>query len=492
MFLTRCIRSVAGRWAPALLFTCLSPGTSPGQTDPDGVLPGRLVDLGEYRLHLDCRGQARPAVVIDAGGGAWSIFFRHIQRALVESGVRVCTYDRAGLGWSDPAIGPRTSRDMATDLHELLETAGELPPYVLVGHSLGGLNVRFFTARYPEDVAGLVLAEAAHENQWERLPNEAWEAVARAIPRLEQAAQAARAGAIPPSSIDASSFAVHLPELSATYVQAMTTAKPYEGLVAELQGVEESHSQVAEVAGPLGDLPLAVVSAGNSFAAFEGSGIPIEEANRVWADLQKELASLSSQSRQIVSAEAEHGIQFSDPEALLDGIEWVLYRLGRRSSGPPQNDSLAEERVLPYQSTPEVDRLLAKLESVYADMNIDGFVRLFTDDFVQLDVNRRVRVEGAAAWRDQTRRINAAHRSMERRHFGRIWTDPWLIVEIEWAGTIRGEAIGQPDSDGDYRYSGVGLIELRDGRIRRQVLWGDYATLLEQLGPAVARPSERP
>lgn len=142
----------------------------------------------------------------------------------------------------------------------------------------------------------------------------------------------------------------------------------------------------------------------------------------------------------------------------------------------------SELRVLPQQSVPALDRILSAVERAYASMDVDQFVAFFSDDFVQLDPNRRVRVEGRGAWRDQTRRIIGAHRSMGRLHYGRLWLDPWLIVELEWWGTVRGEALGHPGEDREYRYSGLGLVEIQDGRITRQILWGDYATLQEQLG----------
>ena len=119
-----------------------------------------MIDVQGYRLHIHCVGSGSPTVVIDGGAGAWSIFYAHIQIRL--SGARVCTYDRAGLGWSEPRPGPRTSARMVEELHLLLHAAGVQPPLVLVGHSLGGYNVRIYQARYSEEVGALVLLDAAH------------------------------------------------------------------------------------------------------------------------------------------------------------------------------------------------------------------------------------------------------------------------------------------------------------------------------------------
>ncbi|HEX9579572.1 MAG TPA: alpha/beta hydrolase [Gemmatimonadales bacterium] len=151
---------------------------------PDiGPPPGKLVDVGGYRLHLDCRGSASPTVVIDVGAGAWSIFFTHIQEEIAAE-ARVCTYDRAGMGWSDPSPLPRTRERMVQELHALLRRSDVPAPYVLVGHSLGGLNVRAFATQHPDEVAGVVLVESAHEDQWSRLPPEAFAALRKSLSRL--------------------------------------------------------------------------------------------------------------------------------------------------------------------------------------------------------------------------------------------------------------------------------------------------------------------
>ena len=120
--------------------------------------PGRMVDIGGYRLHIHCMGQGGPTVVHDAGLGDSGQVWALIQQRLSER-ARVCSYDRAGLGWSEPGPLPRTYQQAAIELHELLTQAGEEPPYVLVGHSAGVNTVRLFAHTYPEQIAGLVLIE---------------------------------------------------------------------------------------------------------------------------------------------------------------------------------------------------------------------------------------------------------------------------------------------------------------------------------------------
>ena len=124
---------------------------------------GELIDVGGHRLHIHRQGKGSPAVVIDAGlaGGSyeWDALAAEIS-AVTE----VCTYDRAGYGWSDRGPTPRSSQQIVAELHTLLEKAQVKPPFILVGHSLGGLNVRLYASQHPDEVAGVVLVDAANHD----------------------------------------------------------------------------------------------------------------------------------------------------------------------------------------------------------------------------------------------------------------------------------------------------------------------------------------
>lgn len=123
--------------------------------------PGELHDVGGYRLHLSCTGEGAPTVILESGLCRDSLDWSWVQPGLSEV-TRVCTYDRAGSGWSDPSPRPRTSRNIAQELHQLLLSAGIEGPLVLVGHSAGGSHVELFQHLYPESVAGMVLVDVAH------------------------------------------------------------------------------------------------------------------------------------------------------------------------------------------------------------------------------------------------------------------------------------------------------------------------------------------
>ncbi|WP_038020004.1 alpha/beta fold hydrolase, partial [Synechococcus sp. PCC 7335] len=126
---------------------------------------GELIDVGGFRLHLNCMGQGILTVVMDAGGCAPSIAWGLVPSEIAKF-ARVCIYDRAGFGWSEPNFGAaRTSQQSADELHLLLSKAEIEPPYILVGHSLGGVNMRLYASQHLEDIAGLVLVDSSHENQ---------------------------------------------------------------------------------------------------------------------------------------------------------------------------------------------------------------------------------------------------------------------------------------------------------------------------------------
>src|SRR5258708_6285550 len=142
-------------------------------TQPPSSPPGRLVDVGGWRLHLNCTGEAsasQPTVILESGIGDFSVEWSLVQPG-VSKFARVCSYDRAGDGWSELGPHPRTMHQIVYELHRLLDKAGVKPPLVLVGHSYGGWLVRLYAATYRQDVAGMVLVEAGADNPLRKLPD---------------------------------------------------------------------------------------------------------------------------------------------------------------------------------------------------------------------------------------------------------------------------------------------------------------------------------
>src|SRR4051812_33902159 len=140
--------------------------------------PGQLVDIGGYRLHVWCTGEGAPAVILDTGLGGTSADWGFVQPDVARF-TRVCSYDRAGMGYSDPGPSPRTARRIARELAELVVRSGIPGPVVLVGASIAGFDVRVFASDHPERAAGLVLVDASHEDQAHEVPR-----MARFVPLL--------------------------------------------------------------------------------------------------------------------------------------------------------------------------------------------------------------------------------------------------------------------------------------------------------------------
>ena len=162
----RQLRSRSRRWLlyPVIAMMALAAvgggyETVSGALDEDFPMPGQLIDVGGHSLHLSCSGSGSPTVILEPGAGGMSSVSAWITPAVARD-TRVCVYDRAGRGWSEPADSPQDGAQIATDLHTLLERGHVPGPYVLAGHSFGGLYVLTFAARYPDEVAGMVLVDS--------------------------------------------------------------------------------------------------------------------------------------------------------------------------------------------------------------------------------------------------------------------------------------------------------------------------------------------
>ncbi|HSL31730.1 MAG TPA: alpha/beta hydrolase [Anaerolineales bacterium] len=266
-------------------------------TLPVSPTPEQIVgkfDIGGRSLFILCAGTGSPTILLESGLGAE---YSYWSRVIVEMSktTRVCAYDRAGMGKSDPAPIPRTGRDMMMDLHALLMEAKVPGPYVLVGHSLGGFVVRLYADEYPGEVIGIVLVDSSHADQG---------------PALR--------AALPPEAPD-ESRCIRDVRNGMTELAAADPSELPEGV-----DFEASAAQVRELA-PLGDLPLGVVTAGLGLCDF-GAGAPVEAAayDQVWQDLQKELTTLSSNSLQIIAERSGHMVPTDQPEAVMDAIQWVM------------------------------------------------------------------------------------------------------------------------------------------------------------------------
>lgn len=277
--------------------------------------PGRLIDLGSHRLHLIEMGTGSPPVILETGGPGiplgWSIIQPEVARF-----ARVLSYDRAGIGWSDPGPRPRTGQRIVAELRALLRAAGIEPPYVLVGASFGSHYVRLYAHQHPDEVAGLVLVDASHEEMGERGPA-AWR---RQFPLMQKMVgvlgSLARWGVLRLLGERLPIYSMLFQEgmtveLKAAMLAHFTRAQQWEGMRAEVENYQgvEAEVRAARAAQPtFGDLPLVVLTAGATWddPKVLPPGIKPGQLTPLWRELQRDLASLSTNSTHIVAEGLTH------------------------------------------------------------------------------------------------------------------------------------------------------------------------------------------
>ncbi len=295
------------------------------------ALPGAMIDIGGHSVHLVCSGEGEPTILLDAGAGGWSLTWLPTQTQLASAGFRVCAWDRPGVGLSDMGPLPRTSATIVREMRTLIAAAQLDTPIVLVGHSFGGQNVRMFAATYPDAVAGVVLVESGHEQQWARLDPTIWQAVEGQGDVLRSIASAIRKGAEPPPS------GIVTDHLSREWSEAVERvyggAQYYDGVANEFAGIPESNSQLAH-SGNIGSIPLLVLTAGRSFYAFEGTlDTDIAAANDVWLDLQRDLLNASTRSSQVVEPDVDHRLISTHPHLVAQHIAEFTRSLRAKPGG---------------------------------------------------------------------------------------------------------------------------------------------------------------
>ena len=317
---------------------------------PSYLPPGKLVDIGGYRLHLNCTGKGGPTIVLLAGGGDFSFDWGLVQPD-VSGFARVCSYDRAGSAWSDPGPIPRTMRQDAYELHTLLQTAQLKPPYVLVGHSLGGLIARVYAEQYPREVAGMVLVDSTHEDtilmfngKLVRVRESAKGIVVPAVQTMKSA---------PPQALTAEDIKQF--EFQQKMFGAPKTEPPFDKLPASIQAMrlwfrtqpprsaagsnlwaEELQAMyVARAKTPnlLGDKPLVVLLT-KPDGASPPQGIAADEWKRISEEKRQQkigLTSLSRNSKVVVAERSGHHIQLDEPRVVTDAIQMVVDAVRQRS-----------------------------------------------------------------------------------------------------------------------------------------------------------------
>lgn len=280
--------------------------------------PGQMVAVGDVEMHIHCVGEGSPTVIFEAGFGAWSDGWTKVQ-PVVGTFTRACSYDRAGLGWSETSTETRTPEHIATELYRLLVNAGVQPPYVLVGHSLGGKSIRLFADMYPEEVSGLVFVDAQHESAEpiDRTPEQnaqdgaAYEASFNLHRTLRQIGVARLLGLQLGRSINPALNSVD-DETAYRLVMFGVRETTIQTMIAESAGSMDNDHQLR--AAQLPDaLPVIVLTADSSLAI---------DAN--WEKVQGNLAALSNNSLWNIVENSGHNIQDDQPEAVISAVQSVI------------------------------------------------------------------------------------------------------------------------------------------------------------------------
>jgi pimeloyl-ACP methyl ester carboxylesterase len=286
--------------------------------------PGQLVDVGGYKLHIYCIGEGSPTVILDAAADMMSSDWAWIQPEIAKH-TRVCSYDRAGMGWSDSNPQPRDAKHVTFELHTLLTKAGISGPYVMVGHSAAGLYARIYASEYPKEVVGMVLVDPGHPDMDKRIPSLQAQNARDAnlvgtmrvlsyfgLPRLLGVGKNNAQG-LPPQQVAEVNAFVSTPQHWATILNLInSTSSTYD----EVRATES-----------LGNMPLVVISANTAWLT---KGAPADDARKILNDLQSEIAGLSTNSSHRIIDGATHGSLVHnqhDAQAVINAIEAVLTSL---------------------------------------------------------------------------------------------------------------------------------------------------------------------
>jgi pimeloyl-ACP methyl ester carboxylesterase len=273
---------------------------------------GQMVDVGGYHLHINCTGTGSPTVVIDAGWGDWSANWSWVQPEVAKT-TQVCTYDRAGMGYSEAGSLPRNAKQFAKELHTLLHQANIPVPYVLVGHSLGGLSVRVFASNYASEVAGVVMIESMSPAQFSQSPTEKSPQQSPQPSGLSLPSALARIGLV---RLLAEPLGLK-PALPLKAQKAFTafsvTPRSVQAWADEGSGMQESGVQARAVKS-FGSLPLIVLSRGM-------------DLDSDWQVMQSELLQLSSNSQQLIAEKSGHNLEIDQPEAAIAAIVKMVKQL---------------------------------------------------------------------------------------------------------------------------------------------------------------------
>lgn len=306
---------------------------------------GKLVDIGGCRLHIYCTGndddknisKQQPTVILDAGLSYDSLEWLLVQPEIAKF-ARVCSYDRAGYGWSDENSNLRTSKNIVEELHTLLTNAKITPPYILVGHSFGGINMQIYAKKYPAEVAGLILVDSGQEKMPAKLPAEpekSWLAKYFSSPQFylpitRMGILRFWKGKLPLPRVAHSTLNMFPKKTQQLLTTHICSEKYVKTFFQEKMHFKEHLAELTAVNPVFGNMPLIVITAGMTPAA---KGMPKEwqeyfkQWYTAWLALQQDLATRSSNSKHMIAENSGHMIPWQQPEIIVQAVREIIKKM---------------------------------------------------------------------------------------------------------------------------------------------------------------------
>ena len=293
--------------------------------------PGRMVDVGTHKLYIYCLGNGERSVILDSGLGGFSLDWWEVQHQLAAQGnFRVCAYDRTGYGWSDYVSLPRVSSSIAGELGALLERARIKPPYILVGHSFGGFNIRYYAALYPRQVAGMVLVDASHAQQYERIPIVQTPEI-EILPFIPQ-----RMVTILPDKGSLHHYPAEIRNVAAILI---SSRKSVFTLQRESMNIKASAEEIQSLR-MRRHIPLVVVSRGRRVWPETPLG---DTKEREWKKMQQELAEMVPGTPHLIAEDSGHMVHMERPDIIVRAINMLYYNTCLSTGCPPANQQKLSE-----------------------------------------------------------------------------------------------------------------------------------------------------
>jgi len=270
-----------------------------------GHPPGAFFSLETNKIHLHCIGEGSPIIVFDSGVGGSHLDWVNVQSRAGEF-TQACSYDRSGYGWSEMGIKPRTSKRIVSELTKILKIAKKEPPYILVGHSFGGLNMQLFARTNPKDVVGLVLIDSIHTEQYKRFENAGIEIPTMNTTRFLLGSKDQVTEGMPEEYKDIA-------------YELVRSDEAVSSMFNELRNIHVSTQEISTAA-KMPDIPISVITHGKKV----WDNPMFKNMEEIWLELQTQLSQSSSKGKLLIADSSGHHIHLEQPELILNEIKSIL------------------------------------------------------------------------------------------------------------------------------------------------------------------------